>query len=227
MTGFLKRDLAGDRTSRRQRRARRGLSARCVRPRLQLEILSCLKRPGIRVRKYHFDRCSLASILFRLTSSAYRLLYELRRCQEFPERFCAGNAVTKVSRILSVGDSIACDRRYAVRSGLIRGKGTVAVCGPWPREHVWRVGAFDTDSEAKALAYGCLDRARTKLAVNRGNDLRREGERQPPRLSPSTTLKATLRCSPSLMKQWRPHDRERQMPNKKGALLCAPFSLVT
>ena len=58
-----------------------------------------------------------------------------------------------------------------------------------------------------------------------GQHLRREGERQPPRLSPSTTLKATLRCSPSLMKQWRPHDRERQMPNKKGALLCAPFLL--
>ena len=58
-----------------------------------------------------------------------------------------------------------------------------------------------------------------------GQHLRREGERQPPRLSPSTTLKATLRCSPSLMKQWRPRDRERQMPNKKGALLCAPFLL--
>ena len=76
-----------------------------------------------------------------------------------------------------------------------------------------------------ASGHGCSWKFVCVLEIA-GQHLRREGERQPPRLSPSTTLKATLRCSP-LMKQWRPHDRERQMPNKKGALLCAPFSLVT
>ena len=58
-----------------------------------------------------------------------------------------------------------------------------------------------------------------------GQHLRREGERQPPRLSPSTTLKATLRCSPSLMKQWQARDRERQMPNKKRGAALRPFLL--